>query len=137
MESGGGEITVFWAVVGFAMIIVAGFVVDGGAQIRAVQRAQFVAGEAARYGAQEVVGPAAVRGEGAVVDPEAAQAAAEYYLERMPDVDGTVTVVDGQVVVNTTCSKQTMFLGIIGRSQVSGTGYSEVDLVRAAQGVAR
>ena len=45
-----GSVTLFGVVAGLALLVLVGLVVDGGAKVRAVQRADAIAAEAARAG---------------------------------------------------------------------------------------
>ena len=104
--------------------------VDGGAKVAATQRANAIADEAARAGGQALDISAALTGQ-VQVDPVAAVAAAQDYLDRN-DVQGAVTVVDGDTLhVTTTISQPTTFLGLIGISTLTVEGSGTADLIAA------
>ena len=86
-----GAIALFVVVFTVALLAAVGLVVDGGGKVRALQRADEAAREAARAGSQMLDVPSAVRGDGLSIDPAAAARAARAYLDAA-GVDGTVTV---------------------------------------------
>ena len=132
-----GSITVWVAITGVALIVMMGFAVDGGAQIRTKERAQDLAIEAARTGAQQLAGATAVQGQGANLDPGAAVGAANTYLAGVGDVTGTASVVGNRVVVDTTTTAPTSFLAMIGITHFTVTGHGEASTTRAVGGVQR
>ncbi|MDP9241277.1 MAG: pilus assembly protein TadG-related protein, partial [Actinomycetota bacterium] len=62
-----GSVSVFFVVAAIAMLTMLGLVVDGGGKIRAIQRADAAAAEAARQGGQAIVAAPAVQGQGVQV----------------------------------------------------------------------
>jgi hypothetical protein len=130
-----GSVTVFFAVAAIGLFAMVGLVVDGGAKVKAIQRADRVAAEAARAAGQAIDVPTAIVGDVPVVRPGDAVAAAEAYL-RASGLQGTVTVLDGgrRVQVRTTAAERTIFLGLIGIQRLTGTGEAEVTLVRGVTG---
>lgn len=108
-----GAITLFLAVFTLVLLAAIGLVVDGGGKVRALQRADEAAREAARAGSQMLDVPSAVRGNGLRVDPAAAARAARAYL-RAAGVDGTVTVEGNAVRVATRITYEPVFLGFAG-----------------------
>ena len=91
-ESGSATLFLVISVVGLFALI--GLVVDGGAKVRAVQRADNLAAEAGRAGGQAIDVPAAVIGNGPTLNVRAAAAAAQTYL-KLHGVAGTVSITDG------------------------------------------
>jgi len=75
-----GSVTVFVSVAALALLLMAGLVVDGGAKVRAIQRADAVAAEAARAAGQAIILPAAVVGDPPRANLVASVRAAEGYL---------------------------------------------------------
>jgi Flp pilus assembly protein TadG len=123
-----GSISLFLAVLVPGLLLVIGLAVDGGAKVAATQRANAIADEAARAGGQALDVSAALAGE-VRVDPAAAVAAAQDYLDRT-DVEGAVTVVDGDTLrVTTTITEPTTFLGLIGISTLTVEGAGTADLI--------
>lgn len=124
-----GAVTIFVAVAVLGLLAIAGLAVDGGAKVRAAQRADRVAAEAARAAGQAVDLPALLAGEGVTVDRRAAVAAANTYLARA-GVDGSVDVLDAGATlrVTTMTSETTIFLGLIGIPRLSVSGAAEVRL---------
>jgi Flp pilus assembly protein TadG len=123
-----GAIGVFLAVLVPGLLLIIGLAVDGGAKVAATQRANAIADEAARAGGQVLDVSAALVGQ-VRVDPAAAVAAAQDYLARS-DVQGAVTVVDGDTLrVTTVVTEPTTFLGLIGISTLTVEGSGTADLI--------
>ncbi len=132
-----GAISVWFAAAALAMVILVGMTVDLGGKVHAQQQTRSAAAQAARTGAQEIQGSTAVRGEDLRVDIYAAKAAAQDYL-RAAGVEGTVTVVDGDtLIVHTTDTYDSKFLGIIGLDSMKVTGEASARLIRAQGGIER
>lgn len=131
-----GAITLFVAITVVGLMALAGLVVDGGAKVRAVQRADRVAGEAARAAGQAVDVSSVLAGSGVRVDRRSALAAAEAYLVSA-GVEGTVRLIEGGygVSVTTTTSAPTVFLGLVGIPTFTVRGRAEVALVHSMEGV--
>jgi hypothetical protein len=134
--SDGGAITLFVAIAMVGLLALAGLVVDGGAKVRAVQRADRLAAEAARAAGQAIDLAGVLEGSDVRVDRRAALVAAESYL-RASGVEGSVRVIDGgrAIAVTTTTSAPTVFLGLIGVPQFTVRGGAEVALVHSVRGV--
>lgn len=131
-----GSISLFAIVVALAAMLLVGLVVDGGAKIRATQRADAVAREAARQGGQALQAGLAIRGQGVRGDPSAGRAAAQNYLSSA-GVSGSVRIANTRIVVDTQATYQTVFLDIIGIGSGSVTGHGEARIVRAFEGAER
>jgi Flp pilus assembly protein TadG len=132
-----GSISVWFATASFVMVILVGMTVDLGGKVHAQQQARSAAAQAARTGAQEVQGSTAVRGEDLRVDINAAKAAAMDYL-RAAGVEGNARVVDGDtLIVTTTDTYSSKFLGIIGLDTMQVTGEASARLIRAEGGIER
>ncbi|MGW5063368.1 TadE/TadG family type IV pilus assembly protein [Streptomyces sp. NPDC004096] len=125
-----GGVTVFVAVCVFALIGIIGLAVDGGSKMRATERADYVAGEAARAGGQAIDPADAITGTAIVVDPQAAAAAAHAYLSSA-GATGTVSVSgDGRTLtVTVTGSYDTKFLSVVGISALPVTGHGKATLL--------
>ncbi|MET7456248.1 pilus assembly protein TadG-related protein [Streptomyces sp. NPDC005574] len=125
-----GGVTVFVAVCVFALIGIIGVAVDGGSTMRAIERADYIAGEAARAGGQAIDPAEAINGTAIVVDPQAAQAAAQAYL-RSAGATGTVSVSsDGKTLtVHVTGTYDTKFLSAVGIGSLSVTGQAAASLL--------
>ncbi|MET9083648.1 Tad domain-containing protein [Streptomyces sp. NPDC004237] len=125
-----GGVTVFVAVCALALLGIIGVVVDGGSKVRATERADYIAGEAARAGGQAIDPRQAINGTGIVVDPQDAAAAAQAYL-RSAGATGTVSVSgDGKsLTVRVTGSYATKFLSVVGISSLSVTGQGTATLL--------
>uniref|UniRef100_A0AAU1I9M4 Pilus assembly protein TadG-related protein n=1 Tax=Streptomyces sp. NBC_00180 TaxID=2903632 RepID=A0AAU1I9M4_9ACTN len=125
-----GGITVFVAVCVVALIGIIGVAVDGGSKMRAVERADFVAGEAARAGGQAIDPAKAISGEAVVVDPQDAVAAARSYLSSV-GATGTVSVSgDGKTLtVTVNDAYDTKFLSVVGIGSLTVAGHGEATLL--------
>jgi Flp pilus assembly protein TadG len=117
-----GSISLFMVVIAVTLLAAVGLVVDGGIKVRALQRADETAREAARAGSQMLDVPAAVRGDAVAIDPAGAARAARAYLAAA-GVDGTVRVSGNVVTVATRVDFTPVFLTIagVGASTVTGT----------------
>jgi Flp pilus assembly protein TadG len=125
-----GGVTVFVAVAVFALIGIIGVAVDGGSKMRATERADYIAGEAARAGGQAIDPADAINGTAITVDPQAAAAAAQAYLSSA-GATGTVSVSgDGKTLnVTVTGSYDTKFLSVVGIGSLSVTGHGKATLL--------
>ncbi|MFG3517549.1 TadE/TadG family type IV pilus assembly protein [Streptomyces bobili] len=125
-----GGVTVFVAVCVLALIGIIGVAVDGGSKMRATERADYIAGEAARAGGQAIDPADAISGTEIVVDPQYAQAAAQAYL-RSAGATGTVSVSgDGKTLtVHITGAYDTKFLSVVGIGSLSVSGHGKATLL--------
>ncbi|MFE5191669.1 pilus assembly protein TadG-related protein [Streptomyces sp. NPDC056628] len=125
-----GGVTVFVAVCVVALIGIIGVAVDGGSTMRATERADYIAGEAARAGGQAIEAAEAINGTAITVDPQAAAAAAQAYLSSA-GATGTVSVSgDGKTLqVTVTGSYDTKFLSAVGIGSLSVTGHGTATLL--------
>ncbi|MFD5572947.1 TadE/TadG family type IV pilus assembly protein [Streptomyces cadmiisoli] len=125
-----GGVTVFVAVCVIALIGIIGVAVDGGSKMRATERADYVAGEAARAGGQAIDPAKAINGTAITVHPPDAQAAAQAYL-RAADATGTVSVSgDGKTLtVVVTSTYDTKFLSVVGIGSLPVTGHGKATLL--------
>ena len=139
-RSGGdeGSVTLFCCIAGAGLLVLLGLVVDGGAKVRALERADRLAAEAGRAGGQSIDVSAAITGTSPVVDAAGAVRSAQSYLAQQ-GATGTVQVVDGgrALVIDVTTSNPTVFLGIIGINSISVHGSAKVTLVRGVTGANR
>jgi len=127
-----GSVSVLVAVLGFALLLMLGLVVDGGRQLIAYRRAANDAEQAARAGAGTVK-PAGLRTGSYILDPAAATAAARRYLSASrPGGQITasgITVTGNTVAVTVTLRRTTTFLAAVGITGVSATGRGRAQLV--------
>ena len=130
-----GAITLFVCIAAIGLLLLAGLVVDGGAKIRAVQRADRLAAEAGRAGGQAIDVRAAISGSTPVVNAAAAIRAARAYLVA-EGVTGTVRVAEAgrALVVDVTMTTPTVFFGLMGVNRMTVHGTSTVRLVRGVTG---
>jgi len=121
----GQSLSVFVTVVVVALLLVAGLVVDGGAQVDASRRAEGAAALAARAAADST---ATARLAGKGVDRLAAVAAAREVLEAHPGIEGDVVVQGDQVQVSTRTTTPTVLLNLIGIRELRATGSATAEL---------
>lgn len=117
----GGGISLLLLAGGFALLLVVGLVVDGGAKAQALDRAGQIASEAARAGAQSITD------QGGRVNERASQAAVQAYLAAA-QVSGNSYLNENRVVVTVTITQPTIFVSMVGIDTVTvtGTGYADV-----------
>ncbi|WP_322500227.1 pilus assembly protein TadG-related protein [Streptomyces rochei] len=125
-----GGVTVFVAACVVVLIGIIGVAVDGGGKLRATERADHIAGEAARAGGQAIDPAAAISGESIVVRPTDAVAAAQAYLQSV-GATGTVSVsADGKTLtVHTTGTYATKFLPVVGIGSMPVSGHASATLL--------
>lgn len=129
-----GSLSVFTVVIAAAVMILLGLVVDGAAQLQAIQNAQATAREAARAGGQAVQPGPAARGAGAIPDSAAAVGAAQAYLAAA-NSSGSVSVAGDSIVVSTSQTWSPIFLSAIGVGSQTVTGQAEARLATVKEGV--
>ena len=116
-----GMVTAFVVIFTFALLLLAGLVIDGGLTLAAKVQAIDEAQAAARAGAQAINLPL-FRSTGQIVlEPTAATAAAEAYLAKTGNT-GTVSVNGDDVVVTVSVSQPMQILSIAGLSHLTVTG---------------
>ncbi|GGM20916.1 hypothetical protein GCM10010129_76440 [Streptomyces fumigatiscleroticus] len=125
-----GGVTAFVAICVVTLLGIIGVAVDGGGMLRATERADYLAGEAARAGGQAIDPARAIPGEAIVVNPHDARTAAQAYL-RSAAATGTVSVSgDGQTLtVTVTGSYATRFLPVTGVGSLPVTGHGTATLL--------
>ncbi|MER6443631.1 pilus assembly protein TadG-related protein [Streptomyces venezuelae] len=130
MHGQDGGIAVYTAIVTVALLGIVGLAIDGGGKLRATERADAVAMEAARAAGQAIDPAAAVTGEGARVDPEAAQAAGYAYLARS-GARGTVSLSADrtQLTVTVNGTYATKFLSVVGIGTLGVSGHGSARLL--------
>jgi Flp pilus assembly protein TadG len=123
-------VSVFVAGIAVALILLIGLVVDGGGRLRAAQRADTLAAEAARSAAQEIDAGRVVADGTVSVSPDAATAAVASYLSAA-GASGTATVSpDGRTIsVTVTMPYRPLFSGTVG-VHTTVTGTARATLVR-------
>jgi len=125
-----GGIAVYVAIVTVMLLGIIGLVVDGGGKLRATERADTVAMEAARAGGQALDPAAAITGTDYAVDPQAAAAAAYAFL-RQAGVEGHVSISSDRtsITVTVTGSYSTKFLPVVGIGTLPVTGHGSAKLL--------
>lgn len=122
----GLSLSTFVAVVLVCLFLMAGLVIDGGAQVSAERRAQVVAAQAARAGADAAAAQRLAGGSGI----SEALAAADQVLKAQ-GVSGQATVSAGVLTVTTSVTTPTIFLSLVGQSSVQGRGRASAVLIRS------
>jgi hypothetical protein len=130
-----GSVTVFMAIAVIGLLVLVGLVADGGAKLRSVQRADAIAAEAARAGGQAIDVATAAGGGVVRLDRQAAVVAATAYLAHVGET-GTVRIGPGDntLEVTVTATSPTVFLSIIGITQLTVTGHAQAALVHGVTG---
>lgn len=125
-----GGIAIYTAICTVALLGIIGLAIDGGGKLRATERADAVAMEAARAAGQAIDPASAVTGTEIRVDPEAAQAAAYTYLARA-GTQGTVSLSGDrtQLTVTVNDAYPTKFLSVVGIGSMDVTGHGTARLL--------
>lgn len=126
-----------WMISGaFILILGVGIAVDLTGQVHAQTRANDLANEAARAGAQQLNEDTAITGGGgASLDTAAAREAASAYLASAGLGAPTLRVSDDVVEVTVETQYETKFLSIIGLTTMRAQGTGEARAVQAIDGV--
>jgi hypothetical protein len=124
-----GSVSLFLLLSAFAVFLAVGLVIDGGQKLRATQRADDDAAEAARAGLQSVQPASVVRGQPPRVNNLAAILAGQHYLAAA-GITGTVAVNGDRIQVTTTISFTPAFLSVIGVGEQQVTGRADARLAR-------
>jgi Flp pilus assembly protein TadG len=122
----GGTMSLFFAVVFVAFLMMLGLVVDGGRLLDQRSHAHDVAAKAARAGAQQLAVGGFVGAGGLDLDSARAQAAAHDYLAKA-GMAGVVTVAGPTVTVTVTDIVELTWLRLVGATsrQVSATASAD------------
>lgn len=125
-----GRIALLILIMAFGVLVMIGLAVDGGGKMRALQRADALAAEAARAAGQAIDLDQAATGGAKVADPARAVAAAQQYLAAA-GATGSVSISGDrrQVTVTVTGTYDTAILSIIGYHQLTVTGQSTAQLL--------
>ncbi|MFF3214156.1 hypothetical protein ACFYYB_26205 [Streptomyces sp. NPDC002886] len=130
LEGDRGGISVYTAIVTIALLAIVGLAIDGGGKLRATERADAVAMEAARAAGQAIDPASAIKGTGIRVDPEAAAVAAQAYLARAGSQGSTTLSTDRtQLTVTVRGTYTTKFLPIVGIGSMEVTGHGSARLL--------
>ena len=121
----GQSVSVFVLLASVALVLVVGLVVDGGQKVAAARACSAAAASAARA-ATDASSSSRIAGTTGVSE---ALLAANTSLAGEPDVVGHVEVLaGGRVRVETSSTKPTAFLSLIGITEVSAHGSAEAEL---------
>jgi Flp pilus assembly protein TadG len=135
-----GALSLMVVVLFCALILMAGIVVDGGAQLTAYENAEALAQEAARAGATSVDASSAYRSGAFVVDAQQAQAAVSAYLATAGNRDyrvslnGVSFIGNSAIEVTVTVTEPTEFLSLIGVPTISCRRSATASLVTGVTG---
>lgn len=130
-----GSVTLWAVIITTALLAVVGLVVDGSGRMRAGQRADQIAREAARTAAQKISGNP-ILGQPALIDVGPAKLAAQKYLEAS-GVAGQVSVSGGTITVTTTVKWSPVMLSAFGVSGLDVTGTASASAKPVFQGAQR
>ena len=122
-----GSLSTYFVMAVIGAIPLVGLVVDGGGQVRAMQQANDISAETARYAGQSIDIGCATLGSEVSVSPSQAKLAAQRFIEHNPaDVELSSVTVEGEhtVVVRTRVTYEPIFLGLFGvdSTQIDGEG---------------
>jgi Flp pilus assembly protein TadG len=119
--SDSGSVSLYFAIVTIAALVMAGLVVDGGAALATRERAADLATQAARAGADALT-PASLRGQLTALQADAAAAtrAADAILTD-GGATGQVTVSGATVTVTAHMPRHTVILSAVGLDNISQT----------------
>ena len=117
-----GSITVISTVFAIALILVLGLVVDGGRTLTAMRRADNLAQQAARAGAQAIDRTQLGRTGQTCLDPQQARRYAMSYLAGVGVTNATVTATSTSVHVRIPATEHTLIVQAVGIRTVSVTG---------------
>ncbi|WP_236655675.1 TadE/TadG family type IV pilus assembly protein [Streptacidiphilus carbonis] len=123
-----GALSIFVAICAAALLMLSGLVLDGGGRLRAIERADALADEAARAGGQQIDQAALLQGKGIRLDPRAAENAANAYLGAN-GVTGTPVADDRTITVNVTMTYHTVMLSLFGFGDITVGGHGSARLV--------
>ncbi len=133
-----GGVSILFAVGMTAVLMILGLSVDGGGQIRASQRANDIAAEAARAGGQQINVSDAIAGNPTVLNQTNARAAVKAYLDQAAAAAGltlagyTVTFPDTvHIAVTVKLQYHTAILGFMGINDLPASGSGTAALVLA------
>ncbi len=133
-----GSVTLFTALAVFPMMLVlAGFLWDGTAKLRAGRQAYNIAEEAARAGAGYVDRRAAYTDGRYIVDQAAALRAARSYLATTGHTGTAAPVGTRAIQVRERVSEPTLFLALLGINDIAVTGTATARLVPSVEGELR
>ncbi|WP_345584548.1 TadE family protein [Tessaracoccus lubricantis] len=130
-----GSVTLWAVIITTAVLMIVGLVVDGGSQLRATQRADQVAREAARAAGQAISGDP-ILGRPGLVDVSRGRQAAAAYLSAA-GVAGDVHVEGTTITVDTRVSWSPVILSAIGVGSVTVTGSAQAETKQVYQGAPR
>jgi Flp pilus assembly protein TadG len=125
-----GRVALLVLVLTLAVLAMIGLSVDGGGKVRALERADNLAAEAARAAGQALQGSQAIQGGPKVIDPRTAVTAAYAYLAAA-GVPGTVVVWPDRrhVTVTVTITYHPVFLPLVGIGTLTATRHATAVLV--------
>lgn len=125
-----GGIAIYTAIVTVALLGIIGLAFDGSGKLRATERADSIAMEAARAAGQAIDPAAAITGQQVRADPAAAQAAAQAYLARAGTHGSTALSGDGtKLTVTVHDTYNTKFLAVAGIGSMNVTGHGTARLL--------
>ncbi|MCC2280841.1 pilus assembly protein TadG-related protein [Streptomyces sp. ET3-23] len=125
-----GSVAVYTAVCTLALLGIIGLVLDGGGKLRATERADALASEAARAGGQAIDPAKAITGTTITADPQAAQAAAQAYLAHSSTPGSVNLSSDGKTLTVTTHTRYTTtFLPVLGITSLPVDGHGQATLL--------
>ncbi|WP_432563685.1 TadE/TadG family type IV pilus assembly protein [Kineococcus sp. SYSU DK003] len=125
-----GSLSLFFAVIAACLLMVIGLTYDGASKVRATQRADLAAAEAARAAGQQLaIGPSVTGGNTtARLDPAAAAQAANRYLATA-GITGSATTTGNTVTVTTSVPWKPTLLSMFGVGPQTIEGHASAQAV--------
>lgn len=127
-----GTLSIFVAMCATMLLMLTGLVLDGGGRLRAYERADALAQEAARAGGQQINRAALLQGHGLQLDTTAAkQQALDYLTANGIDSRNVLITTTGNTLIKVkfTTTYHTALLGLIGFDQLGVQGVGQARLV--------
>lgn len=128
-----GSLTLFAVVLALGLLAMTGLVVDGGAKLTAQRRANHLAEQAARAGAQAVDLAGLRSGDAPTLASQAAKSTAQAYLAAAGQPAGQVVVRGDSIEVTLTHHQRTAILGLVGIHRLKVTGHGSSQLLIGIQ----
>lgn len=125
-----GSVTLWTVIIVLGLMAVVGLVVDGGAQLRATQKADQLAREAARAAAQQLTPESLLGGKAVTIDQARARQAASSYIASSDASLAGVSVTSSRVTVRTSVRFTPVLLSSFGVGSVTVQGEGNAEVAR-------
>lgn len=129
-----GDVTLWFVTLTAALILLLGLAYDGSVKIQAVREAQAIAADAVRTAGQQIDVTSVMSGAPASVAPFQAQQAGQQIITAN-GASGTLSVVGSQITADVSVTHPTVFLGLIGITEVTGHGSATANAYQGIGGI--